>query len=202
MKNSKLIFATKNNSDSTTIYALHEELFERINISDTYDMYGQKVDSSTAGDYLTLDTQKAVDLANKIYHENHAEYDDLEILQKFTLSDYISAYDYSDVYEEIITNKDLQEGVDFEIIAEKCVAYNYWDGNNWKTHTIHINQGEPSLNVITDKALIKKLRTSVTRRKYYRKGVGYIDYKYGNVVMTENNWQGSGWYYLEIKINQ
>ena len=52
----------------TPIYAISTEI-EEMNMSDTYDSNGQTVSPGDAGDHIKLDTQKAVDVANKARHE-------------------------------------------------------------------------------------------------------------------------------------
>jgi hypothetical protein len=194
------IFLTKTDTQGEEIkyYAIPENQITTLNVSDTYASFGQCVDSSDAGDYLTLDTQKAADFANQAYHSNHAD-SDTEVLQKFSIGDYISAYDYSE-FDEILTADELEKEVDFSVEYTTCKGFNFWNGHNHQSIIVAGgNYDYYEWEIVTDKAIIKRLRTAISKMKEVSRGAGYIDYKHGSVNITESYWQGA-WESYNLKI--
>lgn len=112
--------------------------WEQINVSDTYDNYGQQISSSDAGDSITLNSLKAV----KIWSAEFDEYEE----NPQAIGESISAYDYPTAYEEIITT--LIENEDFTYHRETVTGFNYWNGQNHKTITIATPNGEPTHEVL------------------------------------------------------
>jgi hypothetical protein len=196
------IFLTKTNTQGEEIkyYAIPENKIELLNLSETYTGFGQTVSPADAGDYLTLISQKAVDFANQAYHSNHvAADDDTEVLQKFSIGDYISAYDYSE-YDEILIADDLEKEVDFSVEYTTCKGFNFWDGHNHKTIiTGSYVHDFLEYEIISDKEIIKRLRTAISKMKEVSRGAGYIDYRHGSVNITESYWQGT-WESYNLKI--
>jgi hypothetical protein len=194
------IFLTKtDNHGEVNYYAIPENKIELLNLSETYTAFGQTVSPADAGDYLTLNSQKAVDFANQAYHSNHADADDTEVLQKFSIGDYISAYDYSE-YDEILIADELEKEVDFSVEYTTCKGFNFWDGHNHKTIiTGSFVHDFLEYEIETDKAIIKRLRTAISKMKEVSRGAGYIDYKHGSVHITESFWQGA-WESYNLKI--
>lgn len=195
----KYIFLAKTEKYGDVEYfAIPESNIEILNVCDTYGFYGQQVSSSEAGDFLSLSTQKAVDFANQAYHNNHNEENE-EVKQKWSIGDYISAYDFSE-FDEILKSS-LKEGVDYSVTYTECKGFNFWDGSNWKTIMVaHDNYNNFDWEVITDKSIIKRLRTAISKMKWHSKGPGYDFYKHGSVDITEFYWQGA-WEKYRLIIN-
>lgn len=79
------------NTGLVSFFAVSANTIETLAISDTFGAYGQQISAADAGDSITLLTQAAVDAANAAYANFHSE----ESSSKWSLNDYISAYDYS-----------------------------------------------------------------------------------------------------------
>jgi hypothetical protein len=189
----KYIFLTKVQQDTanTEYFAIPESQIEEMYVSDTYSMYGNQTTPSEAGDYLELLTEKAVSLANKAYHDEYADYDDTEIVQHFSIGCSISAYDYSQVYDNIVSSQ-LQEDEDYVAFKNGCQGFNYWNGQDWNTILVqHDDNDVLDWQIVKDKKLIKRLRIALTAKSYKSKGAGVQYYEYGHTQITESFWEGS-----------
>lgn len=174
-----LIFLKDENEQEVIYYAIDAAKIETLNVSDTYDGTGQTVGSANAGDSLTLETQKAVDVANQFYHENYSEYDDLEVLVHYKIDDYISAYDSGSTYTQILESN-LVEDVDYILQRENCEGFNYWNGNNWKSVIIDFEHGAyTNFSKITDQDLIAELTKALQNKEFKKEGSGFTHYTYG-----------------------
>lgn len=204
-------FLTENyNEDGITRYfAISAKCIETLRVSETYDRYGQLVSSIDAGDSLILNSKKAVDIANKLKNNEKEEYGDLvtdwengEInnhvyTEYFNVNDYITAYENSDIFDAII--KDCKEGEDYTYFAETCKGFNYWDGNNYKTITTEVENGEASHTEISDENLINELNEAIENMSYEGEGYGTREYSYKNYNIIDSAWQGT-WEDYEITL--
>ena len=195
----KYIFLTKVHQDTanTEYFAIPESQVEEMYVSDTYSIYGHQITPAEAGDYLELLSEKAVSLANKAYHDEYADYDDTEIVQHFSIGCSISAYDYSQVYENIVSSE-LVESEDYMLFKTECKGFNFWE-NNWKTVLVqHDDDYALDWQIVKDKNLIKRLRIAIASMTYKKKGGGFIEYRYGHTRITESFWQGAWEQYLLV----
>lgn len=196
----KFIFLTKNNSDSleTIYYAIPESQIEDMDMADIKDEFGQRMGSEVAGDGITLLTIEAALAADKAWNDFHSTEEDHVYTEKFSIGDYISAYEYSLVFEAVINN--CNTGVDYEESFYKAQGFSYWNGHNHVSITIDQDFGEPTHLLVQDKALIKRLRNAISKKQPCGKSFGINHYKYGSIEIDNNYCQGS-WATYEIKIN-
>lgn len=189
----KYIFLTKTQPDSPKVeyFAIAESQIEELYVSDTYSMYGHQITPAEAGDYLEILSEKAVSLANKAYHDEYADYDDTEIVQHFSIGCSISAYDYSQVYDNIVSSE-LVESEDYVVFKNGCQGFNYWNGQDWNTILVQHDENDClDWEIVKDKKLVKRLRIAITAMTYKSKGSGVNYYQYGNTKIAESFWQGS-----------
>lgn len=189
----KYIFLTKVQQDTanTEYFAIPESQLEVMYVSDTYGLYGHQISPSEAGDYLELLTENAVLKANELHLNEHRHYDDKEALELFKLADIVSAYDYSHIYENILSSS-LVEDDDYMTFRSECQGFNYWNGQDWKTILVqHDDNDILDWQIVKDKKLIKRLRIALTAKSYKSKGAGVQYYEYGHTQITESFWEGS-----------
>lgn len=190
-------FLTENyNEGPTTYYAISEDRIEPINYSDTYDGYGQKVSSSDAGDYLYLDTDKAVEVANRCANK-YEEYE--EVSADYSIGAYISAYDERALYDDILDAYNVYELTDSDIQINKSTVegFNFWNGHNWRTITTGVGGYGPTHIVVSDETLIKELQEAVDNMKFTKHLPGLKIYSYGKYRIVESCFQAS-WAFYEI----
>lgn len=131
--------------DPNTVYAKSKNSFEKMKLTDTYDRYGQAITHYDAGNSIILNTQKAVDLANK-------KSDEIE----YKLGDYVSADE--DLYDFLLEKLEENE---YELQAEECLACNYFDGSNHQTVIVKCDSQEPYFNIVDDEifaVIIEKMK--------------------------------------------
>ena len=199
---SQFIFLTEANSEGQVVYfAIDAEKIKEIPESDTYDRFGQPISAGEAGNYLELKTQKAVDVANQAYHDFHAEWDDTEVLQHFSIGDEILAYEDSNSYDSVVKSGTLEEGVDYDVTSTWVKGFNYWDGSNWKSIIVereHTGRDNTSHQILDDQELIARLNEVIENKKFVKSGFGKEVYQSGNWEIVVSNFQGS-WATYEIR---
>jgi hypothetical protein len=195
MKTSNIIFVKKSCLTEDIIYAVDKNNFETMLESQTYDKFGQQCSHYDMGDYITLDTREIVDYVNGINI-----IDEFTVRHKwFSLFDCVSAYEHKELFYDIIKNKYFINGEDYTLNGSTCQAYNYWNGNNWKTHTISSENSEPTLIVLNNKKDIKRLRTAISKRKLIADTRGIKHYTHGQVELWESDFTQDSWFLFRIK---
>jgi len=199
---SNFIFLTEANSEGPVVYfAIDAEKISEIPESDTYDRFGQSVSAGDAGNYLELKTQKAVEVANIAYHDSHAEWDDTEVLQHFSIGDEILAYEDSNSYDSVVKSGTLEEGVDYDVTSTWVKGFNYWDGHNWKTVVVereHTGRDNTSHQILDDQELMAELNEAIENKKFVKSEFGKEKYQSDRWEIVVNNFQGS-WASYEIR---
>ena len=168
----KYEFIVFREDDGTKTYkALPTGSFETMCVHNTYDN-GQTVSPEDAGDCLSLNSSKAVRLANRIRKEEH------ESSPKFVVGDIITAFDFPEIYEQIVYGKNtLKVGVDFENEYQMCQAYNYHDGSNWKSIVVSYDFHHWDISeLVDDEDLISELNQAIEDRILESDGFGYKNY--------------------------
>ncbi len=165
---------------ATPILAISNKI-ETLNLSDTYDRYGQEVGHYNAGDYHfdNSDSDAIRDCNTALVNAGLLNNSD-EISWVY---DSPTAF-VDDVYGE-------NEGCDKDAITEfaeqwredneyltKVSGFNYWDGHNWKTVVTSCDFNEPSHDVMEIDGMNEELETM----SFVEKGNGKDIYE------TENYW--------------
>lgn len=190
---SNYIFLTKNFTEGPTIYfAIPADKIETLNLSDTYDQFGQIISSCDAGDSIELLSEKAVAIANKeLENENEGWENTEEDLYK--IGAVISAYDSHHIYDTILEGleKHCIEGEDFNAYKETVKGCTYWNGHNWQTVTVSKDYGEPSHSIIDDENLVAELNEAIENKEFEKERFGIKIYKAGGYVIVDNYCQGA-----------
>ena len=191
MENIIFLSNTSNPELSGEYYAIYAESLVSMPLSDTYSQFGQSVGADDCGDSLELLTQKAVDLANEIYHIEHSEWDDLDVLTHFKLNDFIYAYEEYKCFVGIIAS-DLVEDEDYNLYQIECVGFNYWDGNNWKSIIVSDENGSfYEWEVLEDKEMTKTLLTAFEEKEFVKSYFGKDDFETDEFKIVVSNFASS-----------
>lgn len=183
MENFTFIKSTNTEEYPNPVYAISVDISE-MRVSETYDRFGQPVTPADAGDYITLDTQKAVDIANNAYKE----FEDEEIDEMFSLNETISDYEQGNVFTAINSAEELKEGLDFTYYASTCKGFNYFDGSNWQSIVIHYeDDGQPNYEVIENDSL----ESEIDSKEWIKDGFGKKLYESENFWIIHNYCVGS-----------
>lgn len=175
MKNPFIFLVNKFNPElEGTYFAIDSSRIETLNVSDTYDQFGQRISSYDAGDY--------VEITN--FEKFSKLHSDLVESMRMSEDDILCFDGHSDIFFEL---EEIGEGDYFKFHRSECKGFNYWNGNNWRTILLeHSGIEEPEWQIIDDKKLNKRLRTALSKKVEISKGFVMIEYKHGKVSIIQN----------------
>lgn len=194
-----------------TIHVSSRNLFEEVNLCETYGNYGQKVGCFNAGCY-------ALDNSNSPIHSDLMEAIDEHFSTKFSdaLKDLgnTSFASVSELIEELNNINDREDDVlksynytpidegKLKGFAEKWVkenenhsevtAYTFFNGSNFETVVIedHVFDGQMRTHVEIDEEEAKKVEEAIENRSFVKKGTGMDIFEFGDYYVIDNHWQG------------
>jgi hypothetical protein len=102
------------NTFTNEIFAVNDDDFAPTMVCDIFDRNGQRIDHADAGTSLTLLSDKAVGLANFMDTQLGGE--------RWSVGDYLYAWDYDHIFGNILGSSDYVEGVDYELDCEMVEA--------------------------------------------------------------------------------
>lgn len=179
-------FLTINFTEGPThYYAIQPEKIERLNLSDIYEKYGQRVSKFDAGDYFTITTDSAAAKINEYLQKEEKE-------DRFAAGDFVSAYSHSDIYSDILDDISFEDG-EIEEIKSWVEGFNFWDGHNFQTISTSAQDGEASHSVVTDENLIAELNEAIESKKFVLEGFGTTTYESDRYIIKSSNMQGAWW---------
>ena len=179
-------------------WAISEDRIETLDVSDSYDQFGQRISSSDAGDYLEILSQAAADVANQAYNED-VEPGDEGFKVAFEVGENVNAYDQCAVFDAIIES-DLQDGVDYNLKCTQFDGFNYWDGSNWKTIVTNAPDGNETHEIEDDKGIIARLNEALENEEFVKEGFGTKTFRYKDAEITYSQFS-SAWEYAEITLD-
>lgn len=104
------------------MYIIEENKFETTRLSECYDKFGQKIGKENAEDYC-LENSYCTELRERFL--NDLQTAGFEVENK-SWEDFVESDDNS--IKEFVENwRDENE------VYTEALAYNYWDGNNWRS---------------------------------------------------------------------
>lgn len=168
------IIITEKHEENARQIIVDREEFENCPVTDCYDQYGQQIGHSDAGSTITLSTIIADELNEKFETDTWAK-DSL-----------VTAFDHSEEFDFL-----LEENSDhIDIETEEVEAYNYWDGNNWKSIII---KSEHNDNWITHEyeEAPEDIYDEYEASEEVKEGFGCKYYKSENYVFLVSQAQGS-----------
>lgn len=165
-------------------YAIPSERIETINVSDTYDQYGQSVSAEDAGDYIEILSQECADSVNEEFDES------------YEVGTHISAFSEGNEFYHIESL--FVEDVDYRVYRETIEGFNYWDGSNWKT--IVVSGDYPTHEIEEDEEIVKRLNDALENKQYVSDGFGIETYESDECVIELRQFS-SAWetYTIEFK---
>lgn len=195
---SKFIFLIDQDNHTETIYnAIPADTIKTLRVTETYDHYGQEVSPENAGAYVSLNSLRAVEIANKAYHDEYAEMDNDVIESRYGINDIVNAYDCSCVYDAVVS--ECTEGEDYTICVETCKGFNYWDGSNWKSVIIEyeFDNTDTGWKVLEDEKLQNELNEAIENMKYVYEGYGATRWETEKYIITKSQF-ASNWATYQI----
>lgn len=187
----------------TTYFAIDSSRIEEMNVSDTYDQYGQKISNEDAADYSVnnsassakADCEKAIEekftiksaliVDGEIYSIDNEEID-------------YSFDDDSESEKKVIEINDfIKEWRKENETFTTCCGFTYWDGHNWKTITTAVDFGEPTHEIVDNENLISELTKALEEKEFDRKNFGQTIYTGNGYVIVDSKFQGT-WAEYEI----
>lgn len=168
-------------------YAIDESKIETLAVSSSYDQYGQRISSSDAGDYLSLDDSGAVQFANDVYNEQEGNNDD-ERENLFKVGQNILAFDNSQLFDALAD----ETALGITTYRTEFSGFNYWDGHNWKTVSLDGWDTDSSTHTIeTDETIIARLNEAIENKEWDRDEPGMEIYRFKDAEITDSAWQGT-----------
>lgn len=189
----------KLNSEENELLLVND-IFETMNVSDVY-YSGQKTGEEAAGDYsiynqyASADHDCIKDFVNTL-NASQDEEDYLVSILEISGDELLIPDSYDESYTDIITSIDEAKAHEFILnwekenaIYEKCTAHTYWDGHNFKTITVQVENGEPTHEICEGEEFEKMIAEYETAEKVKDVTGGEI-WKSENFYYNKSFWQG------------
>lgn len=164
----------KLNSEENT-YLLVNDIFETMNVSGVYTNFGQKVGSANAGDYLSIEKDFSFEHNGETIECKKGEI--------------VSAYENPEKYEAIWQQSKGKNNENVTFEYEKCTGYTFWNGQNFKTITVQVENGEPTHEICEGEEFEKIISEYETAEKVKDVTGGEI-WKSENFYYKKSYWQG------------
>lgn len=178
----------KKRYEDEAILAIGKDTIKEMPLASVRDSFGQSTGSDNAGDSVTLDTEKAVQVANKL-NAHFEEWEEVE--ETYLLGDYVSAYDNSQLFDAIRSSDELKKDEDYTLNQEVVKGFEYWDGHNWMTIVAEAEHYDSEYEIINDEALITELEKAIEDREFVQEGFGEKVYEANGYMVIDNYCQGS-----------
>lgn len=155
-------------------FAIDESKIETLNVSDSYDQFGQKISASDAGDYLEINQDI----------EFVPDYQDESL--KFEAGTNISAYEQGEDFDTIVNSFPGY----ITLHRTTFQGFNYWNGNNHRTVSVDSIDDSHSHEIETDETIIARLNEALENKEEHSAGPGTVTYRHKDVEIVKSNWQG------------
>ena len=181
------------NDGVNKIYTIHKDLFEEMNVADTYTEYGVLVGHENAGDYHINNYYSSALLECVSHIKNlfdvdvtiNTETGRVNSINEIDLYDFITP-DNRKLVDDI--NEAIKTWCDNNHNYTKCTGFNYWDGNNYKSIIIkhEFDDSLTNYEVISDDDEINQLSEVLDKKEFmYNKfGKTYYDFKHFMISET------------------
>jgi hypothetical protein len=91
---------------------------------------------------------------------------------------------------------EMEEGVDYSLESETIIAYNYWNGNKWKTVVLETANGYPDLEEVKGEAA-EEILAAYENKELVHSGFGSHTYESVEYAFVETQF-ASEWYTAEV----
>ena len=166
-----------------------------MNVSDSYDSYGQQISAYDAGDYIVLKSQKAADIANAIdsgWDDDDETIEEWlaenELPKTFEVGDAVSAFENQ--FEFNYIEKHCEEGKDYEMECETFEGFDYWDGHNFQTIVLKSETAPVEWEIEDDEEIIADLNAAIENMQWDKEVSGRDYYRCGSAQIAKSRWQG------------
>jgi hypothetical protein len=156
--------------------------FKEIQLHETYDRSGQLIDPYNVGAVMTILTQDAADTANGTPTPTKEA--------RIEIGDPI--YCTNNRFYEV--RNEMEEGVDYSLESETIIAYNYWNGNKWKTVILETANGCPDLEEVKGEAAEEILAAWENKMQLGDGPHGEMQSGFGMIGFVQTN----DWYTAEV----
>lgn len=212
MENDQIFLREVNEScgDENFVLVSMRANFEKVRLCETYGDYGQQVGCYNAGCYainnsestihsdLLIDIDKQFntkfgDILNALGNPNFSSIEEL-IEELKDINDYqesvLISHNYSPIDENQL-NEFATKWVAENENHSSCVAYTYWDGNNFATAIIENEYFDDQVShVAIDEEEAKLVEEAIENRSFVKEGFGKKIYEYGDYIVIDNYCQG------------
>ncbi len=167
-------------------FAIDESKIETLNVSDSYDQFGQRIGPDDAGDYLELTSIEAAVLANDCHNDIEGNDDD-DRENPYTAGMNIVAYENAELFDAVCDNPRLG------VVTHRTTfeGFNYWNGSNFRTLSLSSIDDSHSHEIETDEAIIARLNESLENMEEVSEGRGLTTYRYKDVEVIESHYAGA-----------
>jgi len=199
---SNYIFLTENFNEGTKRYfAISSDKIETLNLSETYDGYGQTVGHYNAGDYHMDNSEGSavMDCTKAISEKFEIDMDNIHIIDNDGEFEIEAGEGEEYSFDENEVNSFIKEWRKENESLTEVKGFDYWDGHNWKTVVTGCDFGEPSHEIVNDE-LTKELNEAIENMSFEKEGFGCKVYTYENWVIIDSNWQGTWASYELMKV--
>lgn len=161
------------------IFAISADRIERFPLADSYGDHGQNFGSYDAGDYITIETKAAADMANA-WCEDEAE------PANWNIGDTISAPEKWSLFQAMVDKPG------FELSQLQITGFNYHDGHNWQTIAVDCDNGEEQEYSYCDDDLIEKFNAEIEDKEQVKKTSFGATYETESFTLFDGN-SASDW---------
>lgn len=172
----------KNLDEMANVYlAVNLDMFEDMNLTDTYGWDGQLISAQDAGDGVEILTDELALSINEL-----AKKKDYELTVK--KGDIIYAHEAALDYYFILDN--FGESEELECYKNTCAAYNFWDGHNWASIVLEGEGIKTDWELITEGDLWIEINEAIKSMEYVGEGHGIKNYESELYNIDESAWEG------------
>lgn len=185
MENERIFLREVNEScgEENFILVSNRANFQKVRLCETYGDYGQQVGCYNAGCY-------SLDNSESTFKQDLESY----ITEKFELEENFSYDDFAELDENEADEKILESikiWIEENENHSSCVAYTYWDGNNFATAVISNEYFEDQVShVEIEEEEAKLIEEAIENRSFVKEGFGEKIYEYGDYIVIDNYCQG------------
>lgn len=162
-------------------FAIDETKIEELNVSDSYDQYGQRISTSDAGDYLEINETVTIETESDWIDEPNE-------IETFEAGTNVTAFDQHEAFAALIEK--YEDGKEVTLHETKFSGFNYWDGHNWRTVSVSSVDDSHEYEIETDETIVARLNEALENKEEYSTGPGTVTYRYKDIEIVESNWQG------------
>lgn len=183
-----LIIEDRNNNEQLLVI---KEWFKIVNYADCYEECGQKMGHNIAGSSITTNTKELDEKLFEMLKENYEE-SNHEWLEEICAGGFFCEDTEGFDIDEIISFcKENAKPEDWELTTPKVWAYDYHDGNNWKTIILDEKNDVGNYNyyVVDNNEMLKKLQNEYDNREFVSEGFGTRQTKSESFEFEESQFQ-------------